>query len=106
MAKRKIRRRRRSRRLSALALPPNEHDILATEGFMGLEDIVAGVDAAVKRDDCMGAYWMLMKANKMMGREVCHVRSAGTHPSGRIHRIEEEITKLAEKVGNSCVRFK
>jgi hypothetical protein len=101
MAKRKIRRRRKS----GLGLPPQEHDILATEGYMGLEDIVAGVDLAVKRNDCMGAYWMLMKANKMMGREVCHVRSAGAHPSGRAHRIEEQITKLAETVGRSCVRF-
>jgi hypothetical protein len=101
MAKRKIRRRRKVR----LGLPPSEHDILATEGKMGLEDIVAGVDAAVKRDDCMGAYWMLMKANKMMGREVCHVRSAGVHPAPAVQRIEEEITKLAEKVGKTCVRF-
>ena len=101
MAKRKVRRRGKSR----LGLPPSEHDVLATEGKMGLEDIVAGVDAAVKRDDCMGAYWMLMKANKMMGREVCHVRSAGAHPSGRVHRIEEQITKLAESVGRSCVKF-
>ena len=102
MAKRKVRRRGKAR----LGLPPSEHDVLATEGKMGLEDIVAGVDAAVKRDDCMGAYWMLMKANKMMGREVCHVRSAGVHPSGAVQRIEEEITKLAETVGKSCVRYK
>jgi hypothetical protein len=101
MPKRKIRRRRKSR----LGLPPEEHDLLASEGMMGLDDVVHAVDLAVKRDDCMGAYWMLMKAHKMMGREVCHVRSAGKHPNMSVRGLEEKVTKLAEKVGISCVRF-
>ncbi len=100
MAKRKLRRRKRS-----LGLPPDEHDLLANEGAMGLDDIVHAVDLAVKRDDCMGAYWMLMKANKMMGREVCHIRSSGKHPNESVRGLEEKVTKLAEKVGYSCVRF-
>ena len=101
MPKRKIRRRRKIR----LGLPPEEHAVLAAEGYMGLDDIAAAVEAAVKRDDCMGAYWMLRKGNKMLGRELCHVRSSGKHPHMGTRAIEEKMTKMAEKVGYSCVRY-
>jgi hypothetical protein len=104
MKKRKVRSRRR-RRLSGLALPPQEHSILADEGRMGLEDLVHSVEDAIKRQDCMGAYWMLMKANKMMGREVCHVRSAGAHPNATVRDLGNKITEMAEIVGRSCVKY-
>lgn len=98
---------RRKRKLSGLGLPPEEHRVLAIEQVKSLGDAIDSIEDAVKDDDCMGSYWMLMKANKMMGK----VRS-NLHTSGNVgqawedeaRKLDRKLTKLAEMTGNKCVR--
>lgn len=100
--------RRHSRRaLAGFGLTPSEHRVLATEGKQGLEDIVNGVRDAVDAGDCMGSYWMLLKANKMLGREMAHARSADDDEiRGAVRKLSRTLTELAEETGDRCVTRK
>jgi hypothetical protein len=96
---------RRKRTLRGLGLPPEEHRILAVEQTKSLADLVESIEDAVSSGDCMGSYWMLMKANKMMGKVRGNMHSADNVGSSEVRKLERKITMLAEETGEKCVSY-
>jgi hypothetical protein len=80
-----------------------EHKVLAVEQTKALADLVESIEDAVSSGDCMGSYWMLMKANKMLGKVRGNMHSASNVGSAEVRKLERKITTFAEETGQRCV---
>ena len=96
---------RKKRSLRGLGLPASEHMVLAVEQTKSLADLVESIEDAVSGGDCMGSYWMLMKANKMLGKVRGNMHSAENVGAAEVRKLERKITMLAEETGEKCVSY-